>query len=209
MKPVLDIRFFATDTGAEPVREWLKDLSPIERKTMGEDIKAVQFGWPLGMPLVRSMGAGLWEVRIRLENRIARVLFVLDGSTMVFVACLYQKAAGDSKTRPGYGQGSIEVVKKEMTMHKKNIGSSFDDFLQEEAILDETTAVALKRVISWQIAEEMKAQQLTKTTLAKRMHTSRAALNRLLDENDASLTLTTLASAAAALGKKINLQLSA
>ena len=94
-------------------------------------------------------------------------------------------------------------------MHKKNIGSSFDDFLQEEAILDETTAVALKRVISWQIAEEMKAQQLTKTTLAKRMHTSRAALNRLLDENDASLTLTTLASAAAALGKKINLQLSA
>ena len=96
-----------------------------------------------------------------------------------------------------------------MTMRKKNIGSSFDDFLQEEAILDETTAVALKRVIAWQIAEEMKAQQLTKTTLAKRMHTSRAALNRLLDENDASLTLTTLASAAAALGKKINLQLSA
>lgn len=94
-------------------------------------------------------------------------------------------------------------------MRKKNIGSSFDDFLQEEAILEETTAVALKRVISWQIAEEMKAQQLTKTTLAKRMHTSRAALNRLLDENDASLTLTTLASAAAALGKKINLQLSA
>ena len=94
-------------------------------------------------------------------------------------------------------------------MHKKNIGSSFDDFLQEEAILDETTAIALKRVISWQIAEEMKAQQLTKTTLAKRMHTSRAALNRLLDENDASLTLTTLASAAAALGKKINLQRSA
>lgn len=94
-------------------------------------------------------------------------------------------------------------------MRKKNIGSSFDDFLKEEAILDETTAVALKRVISWQIAEEMKAQQLTKTTLAKRMHTSRAALNRLLDENDASLTLTTLASAAAALGKKINLQLSA
>lgn len=94
-------------------------------------------------------------------------------------------------------------------MRKKNIGSSFDDFLQEEAILDEATAVALKGVIAWQIAEEMKAQQLTKTTLAKRMHTSRAALNRLLDENDASLTLTTLASAAAALGKKINLQLSA
>jgi predicted XRE-type DNA-binding protein len=92
-------------------------------------------------------------------------------------------------------------------MAKKNIGSSLDDFLKEEAILEEVTAVAMKRVISWQIAQEMKAQQLTKTALAKRMHTSRAALNRLLDENDSSLTLTTLASAAAALGKKVNLQL--
>ena len=76
-------------------------------------------------------------------------------------------------------------------------------------MLEEVTAVALKRVIAWQIAEEMKAQHLTKTELAKRMHTSRAALNRLLDEEDSSLTLTTLASAAAALGKTINIGFSA
>jgi len=69
-------------------------------------------------------------------------------------------------------------------------------------MLEDVTAVAMKRVISWQVAQEMKAQHLTKTALAKRMHTSRASLNRLLDENDASLTLTTLASAAAALGEK-------
>jgi DNA-binding Xre family transcriptional regulator len=94
-------------------------------------------------------------------------------------------------------------------MGKQNIGSSFDDFLQEEAIQEEVTAVALKRVIAWQIAEEMKAQQITKTELAKRMHTSRAALNRLLDEADPSLTLTTLASAAAALGRKVNIQFAA
>ena len=94
-------------------------------------------------------------------------------------------------------------------MSKKNIGSNFDDFLQEESLLESSTAVALKRVIAWQIDQEMKAQKLTKTELAKRMHTSRAALNRLLDENDASLTLTTLVSAAAALGKKVNLQLAA
>ena len=94
-------------------------------------------------------------------------------------------------------------------MSKKNIGSNFDDFLQEESLLESSTAVALKRVIAWQIDQEMKAQKLTKTELAKRMHTSRAALNRLLDENDSSLTLTTLASAAAALGKKVNLQLAA
>ena len=93
-------------------------------------------------------------------------------------------------------------------MAKKNIGTNFDDFLEEESLLQSSTAVALKRVIAWQIDQEMKAQKLTKTELAKRMHTSRASLNRLLDENDASLTLTTLASAAAALGKKVNLQLS-
>ena len=94
-------------------------------------------------------------------------------------------------------------------MGKKNVGSRFDDFLQEEAILEDATAVALKRVIAWQIAEEMKAQQITKTERAKRMHTSRAALNRLLDESDPSLTLTTLASAAAALGRKVNIQFAA
>ena len=61
-------------------------------------------------------------------------------------------------------------------MGKKNIGSSFDDFLAEEAMLQEATAVAIKRVIAWQIAQEMAAQQLTKTALAKKMRTSRAAL---------------------------------
>ena len=92
-------------------------------------------------------------------------------------------------------------------MSKKHIGSSFDDFLADEAMLEESTAVAIKRVIAWQIAQEMRAQHLTKTALAKKMRTSRAALNRLLDEKDASLTLTTLAGAAAALGKKIDLRL--
>ena len=59
---------------------------------MGEDIKTVQFGWPLGMPLVRNMGGGIWEVRIRLENRIARVLFVLEGSTMVLLHGFIKKS---------------------------------------------------------------------------------------------------------------------
>jgi hypothetical protein len=62
-----------------------------------------------------------------------------------------------------------------MNMGKKNIGSNFDAFLKEEAMLDDATAVALKRVIAWKITEEMRAQDLTKTELAKRMHTSRAA----------------------------------
>jgi len=92
-------------------------------------------------------------------------------------------------------------------MKAKNIGSSFDDFLGEEAMLDEATAVAVKRVIAWQIDQEMKAQNLNKTTMAKKMHTSRAALNRLLDATDTSLTLTTLSSAASVLGKKFRIEL--
>ncbi|MBK1719532.1 XRE family transcriptional regulator [Thiocystis violacea] len=89
----------------------------------------------------------------------------------------------------------------------QHMGSRFDDFLAEEATLEETTAVAIKRVVAWQIAQEMKAQHLTKTALAKKMHTSRAALNRLLDENDTSLTLTTLTGAARALGKNLRIEL--
>ena len=85
MDPLLDVRFYASESGAEPVREWLKLMPATDRKTIGEDIKTVQYGWPLGMPLVRSLGAGLWEVRIRLDNRIARVLFVLEGATMVLL----------------------------------------------------------------------------------------------------------------------------
>ena len=88
----------------------------------------------------------------------------------------------------------------------QHVGSSFDDFLQEEGLLEEATAVAIKRVLAWQIAEAMKAQKLTKTAMATKMHTSRASLNRLLDEEDTSLTLTTLASAANALGQKIRVE---
>ena len=70
------------------------------------------------------------------------------------------------------------------------IGSNFDDFLKEEGLYEQTTAAALKKVLVLQIEEGMKTQQLTKTAMAKRMHTSRAALNRLLDDSDTSLTLT-------------------
>lgn len=91
-----------------------------------------------------------------------------------------------------------------MTQH---IGSSFDDFLQEEGIFEAVNAVAVKRVLAWQIAQAMKEQNLTKTALAQKMHTSRASLNRLLDEEDTSLTLTTLTSAANALGKQIKIEL--
>ncbi len=87
------------------------------------------------------------------------------------------------------------------------IGTNFDDFLKEEGTFETTTAAAMKRVLAMQLEEAMRAQNLTKTEMAKRMHTSRAALNRLLDDTDTSLTLTTLAGAAAALGKSVRLEL--
>jgi phage-related protein len=74
--PILRVRFYRTREGREPVREWLKSLPAAERKVIGDDIRTMQFGWPLGMPLVRNLKGGLWEVRTRLPNRIARVLFM-------------------------------------------------------------------------------------------------------------------------------------
>lgn len=72
--------FYRTEAGGEPVREWLKSLpSPEDRKRIGEDIKTVEFGWPVGMPVCRSVGSGIYEVRSDLtQNRIARVLFYFD-----------------------------------------------------------------------------------------------------------------------------------
>jgi phage-related protein len=73
--------FFRTETGREPVRDWLKALPyPDDRKRLGEDIKSVEFGWPVGMPVCRPLGNGMYEVRTNLtHNRIARVLFYIDG----------------------------------------------------------------------------------------------------------------------------------
>jgi phage-related protein len=71
--------FFRTEAGGEPVRDWLKTLSPDDRKRIGADIKTVEFGWPIGMPVCRPLGAGIYEVRSALaQNRIARVLFFID-----------------------------------------------------------------------------------------------------------------------------------
>ena len=80
---ILNVVFFLTNTGREPVKDWLKNLDKEDRKTIGEDIKLVQFRWPLGMPLVRKMEADLWEVRSHLNGgRIARVLFTVCNGEM-------------------------------------------------------------------------------------------------------------------------------
>ena len=90
---IISVRFYRTANGAEPVRAWLLALSIENRKAVGQDIKTVEYGWPLGMPLVRKMGTDLWEVRVRLSgNQIARVLFTVYQSSMVLLHGFIKKS---------------------------------------------------------------------------------------------------------------------
>ncbi len=92
-------------------------------------------------------------------------------------------------------------------MKHKNIGGSFEDFFKEEGILEKVEDVAIKRVIAMQLREEMKKKNISKTKLATKMHTSRSALNRLLDPEDEAITFKTLKRAASALNKRLVIQL--
>jgi DNA-binding Xre family transcriptional regulator len=89
-------------------------------------------------------------------------------------------------------------------MKKKNIGSSFDNWLREEGSYEETTAVAIKRILARQISQEMADRKLTKSDMARRMNTSRAALDRLLDPENDAVTLNTLSKAATAVGRQLH-----
>jgi phage-related protein len=81
----LKVVFFKTDTGNEPVRDWLKALTKEDCKVIGADILTVQYAWPVGKPLVDSLGDGIWEVRSRLNNRIARTLFAMVDQEIVLL----------------------------------------------------------------------------------------------------------------------------
>jgi phage-related protein len=82
---VLTVVFYRAESGNEPVREWLKELSREDKRKIGEDIKTAQLGWPLGMPLIRKIQKDLWEVRTTLDSGIARVFFTVDGEYMILL----------------------------------------------------------------------------------------------------------------------------
>ena len=108
----IPVVFFVTATGREPVREWLKELDRDDRREIGGDILAVQKGWPLGLPLCRSLGQGLWEVRSTLPSRrIARVIFAFDDETIVLLHGFIKKT---QKTPPGEIDTALKRL-KEMT----------------------------------------------------------------------------------------------
>ncbi len=94
-----------------------------------------------------------------------------------------------------------------MTIAHKNLGGSLNDFLEEEGILDECTQTAIKRVLAWQIKEEMKIKKLSKSAMARKMSASRSSLDRLLDPDNESVTLHTLRKAAHAIGRTVRVEL--
>lgn len=94
----LDVVFYRSALGNEPVRNWLRNLSREDKKTLGQDIETIQLGWPLSMPLVRSLGDGLWEIRSNLgNNRIARIIFFIHQKTIVLLHGFIKKTQKTTK----------------------------------------------------------------------------------------------------------------
>ncbi len=92
-----EVAFYRTDSGAEPVRDWLRTLAKPDKQIIGGDIKTVQFGWPLGMPVVRKLDAGLWEIRSRLDQRTARVFFTMQNDAIVLLHGFIKKSQKTAK----------------------------------------------------------------------------------------------------------------
>lgn len=89
----LEARFYKLPSGKEPVKEWIKDLDKESRRDIGIDIKTVEFGWPIGMPVCRPLGPGLYEVRSRLKNgTISRILFCIEGNLMILLHAFIKKS---------------------------------------------------------------------------------------------------------------------
>ncbi len=90
--PPIPVAFFKLDAGREPVRDWLKELDANSRKVIGEDIKTLQFGWPVGMPLSKKMSENLWELRSRMAIGIARTFFTIYEGKIVLLHGFVKKS---------------------------------------------------------------------------------------------------------------------
>jgi phage-related protein len=90
--PVLKVVFYRTKGGNEPVRDWLLGLDRADRRTIGSDIKTAQYGWPLGMPLIKKIEPGLWEVRSHVAQGIVRTMFTVEAHTMVLLHAFVKRS---------------------------------------------------------------------------------------------------------------------
>ncbi|MDZ7722298.1 MAG: type II toxin-antitoxin system RelE/ParE family toxin [candidate division KSB1 bacterium] len=109
----LKVVFYKTGSGNEPVREWLQDLTRAEKKNIGEDIKTIQFGWPLGMPLIRKLDSDLWEIRSHLKNRTARVLFTIINDNMILLHGFVKKTQKTPKQDIQLARKRIQDIRSE------------------------------------------------------------------------------------------------
>jgi phage-related protein len=121
----LRTRFFKTEAENEPVREWLKGLPENEKKIIGTDILSVQWAWPVGKPLVDSLGSGLWEVRSSLGDRIARVFFIFVEQEIILLHGIIKKSqvAPDHELKLARKRQSTYLQAHESTGKKKKSGS--------------------------------------------------------------------------------------
>lgn len=118
----LPARFYRSDSGREPVREWLKGLDTSDRKIIGEDIKDVEFSWPIGMPLVRPLGRELWEVRSALPHgRIARVLFCVEENCMILLHGFMKKPKKHPNGKLIWRLGASGELEHEEKEHRLNL----------------------------------------------------------------------------------------
>jgi len=143
---------------------------------------------------------------VQAKDRHCAYILHYVRAEVCFAAWLCQEVSKDPDKGAGYSEASAKQVEVEM-MGTKNIGSSFDDFLEEEGLLEEVTATAVKRFIAFQLAEKMAKDNLSKSEMARRMETSRSALDRLLDPSNPAVTLQTLQSAVHALGGRLKVEL--
>ncbi|HCC36005.1 MAG TPA: hypothetical protein DEQ02_10435 [Ruminococcaceae bacterium] len=108
-RKVLSVYFFKTPSGNEPVKDWLKRREPDEKKAIGEDIKAVEYSWPVGYPQVRKLDKDLWELRTNLPTGICRVFFTVWKGRMILLHAIIKK----SQKTP---QQDLELAKKRRDM---------------------------------------------------------------------------------------------
>ena len=110
---ILEVRFFRSESGDEPVRQWLLQLSHEARKAIGQDIKTVEFGWPLGMPLIRKMESDLWEVRSGIPDGIARTMFSVVDDEMILLHGFVKKSKKTPKSELAIARQRLSSIKLE------------------------------------------------------------------------------------------------
>jgi len=205
--PEMPVRFYRTEAGGSPVLDWLRGLDKADRRAIGLDLMRVQFGladWEAtgAKPWRWSLGSAL----VAAHSADSPAHSVLSRPNARRAARVHQENAENAHARPGPGEAKNEGG-CQMKKRNKHIGSSLDDFLKEEGVLEETRAAVLKETLAWQVQQAMEKEKISKAEMARRMKTSRAALDRLLDPGNASVTLQTLTRAAHAVGRDLRIEL--